>query len=208
MIFTPQPEEGAAVYIHIPFCTTLCPYCHFFRVPPGPGDVETYLEAVLKEAASLRDMVPGHVRTVYVGGGTPSLLPASFYARLFEAMDGVLPLDRVAEMSLEVDAGVDDEKLAQLAEAGFDRVSIGVKSFQEHSIGVLGAGRWDGDRGMVVSRARAAGFSSVGIDLIYGFEGQGMDAFRADLRTALAVGPDHISLYALEQNGEDRKSVV
>ncbi len=202
MIFTPRPREGVALYIHIPFCNTLCPYCHFFRVPLGPGEEEPFLEAVLREAASLKEVASGPVRTVYIGGGTPSLLPPSFYTRLFEAMAGVLPLDRTVEMSLEADAGVSDEELAQLAEAGFDRVSIGVKSFQESGVRILGAGQWDGDRTLVVSRARNAGFPSVGIDLIYGFEGQGMDDFRSDLKTALAVGPDHISLYALEANDD------
>ncbi|NOY87658.1 MAG: radical SAM family heme chaperone HemW [Deltaproteobacteria bacterium] len=202
MIYTPRPREGVALYIHIPFCNTLCPYCHFFRVPLGPGEEEPFLEAVLREAASLKGVAPGPVRTVYIGGGTPSLLPPSFYTRLFEAMDSVLPLDRTVEMSLEADAGVSDEELAQLAEAGFDRVSIGVKSFQESGVRMLGAGQWDGDRTLVVSRARKAGFPSVGIDLIYGFEGQGIDDFRTDLKTALAVGPDHISLYALEANDD------
>ena len=202
MIFTPRSLDGAALYIHIPFCNTLCPFCHFFRVPPGPEEVKLYLGSVIKEAATLKEKVPGPVRTIYVGGGTPSLLPASFYSRLFEAIGGVLPLDRILESSLEVDAGAGEKELGHLAEAGFDRVSIGVKSFQNRLIRMLGSGHADGDRNRVVAEARAAGFTSVGIDLIYGFEGQGVDDFRADLKTALEVRPDHISLYALEQNGD------
>jgi len=188
-----------SLYIHIPFCQNLCPYCHFYRIPPRPGDEDLYLSALCREASDLRAEAPGPVRTIYVGGGTPSLLPVSFYSSLFANLRDQFLLEDLLETTVEVDARVTKDELAALVDCGFDRISLGIKSFQPDSLKRLGVDH-DHERGSVLVRwARDAGFSSVGIDLVYGIEGQDMGSFVTDLETGLAVKPDHISLYALEE---------
>ena len=188
-----------SLYIHVPFCRNLCPYCHFYRIPPRPGDEDRYLSALCREASALGPEAPGPVRTIFVGGGTPSLLPASFYTTLFSNLGDQFVLDDLTETTVEVDARVTKDELLGLADCGFDRVSIGIKSFREDSLKRLGV-RHDPEKSLaLVQWAREAGFSSVGIDLLYGFKGQEVREFVTDLETGLALMPDHISLYALEE---------
>ncbi len=188
-----------SLYIHVPLCRSLCPYCHFYRIPPRPGDEERYLKALCLEASALGPKAPGPVRTIYVGGGTPSLLPSSFYIRLFSNLRDLFVLEDLKETTVEVDARITKDELFGLADAGFDRVSIGIKSFQKDSLKKLGV-RHDNEKSPAVAGwARDAGFSSVGIDLLYGFEGQKMRDLITDLETGLAVKPDHISMYALQE---------
>jgi len=191
-----------SLYIHIPFCRNLCPYCHFYRIPPRPADEDAYLPALAREASTLGPRSPDPVRTVFVGGGTPSLLPASFYSGLFSMLRDHFNLDGLMETTVEVDARVTRDELSALADCGFDRVSIGVKSFRQTSLKKLGVPHDHEGSLALVSWAREAGFASVGIDLLYGFEGQEMGDVVRDLQTGLALMPDHISLYALEECGE------
>ena len=184
-----------SIYLHIPFCTRLCPFCHFYRVSDVP-DWEVYLEAVAKEIGGLECPAGGSVHTVYVGGGTPTILPSEFYNSFFKLITGAFDLAGLAEATIETNGDVTAGVLVPYAEAGFDRVSIGVKSFDPRIRGVLGAG--DLPHPDPVADARSAGFPSVSLDLIYGFQGQGMESFIGDLKEALAADPDHISLYMLE----------
>ncbi|TNF47107.1 radical SAM family heme chaperone HemW, partial [bacterium] len=188
-----------SLYIHVPFCRSLCPYCHFYRIPPRPGDEERYLKALLIEASTLGLEAPGPVRTIYFGGGTPSLLSSFFYVELFANLRELFDLEYLIETTLEVDARITKDELLGLANAGFDRVSIGIKSFQKESLIKLGV-QHDSERSLeAIEWARASGFSSVGIDLLYGFEGQEIRDFISDVEIGLAVKPDHISLYALQE---------
>ncbi len=184
-----------SLYIHIPFCTRLCPYCHFYRVPETP-DWKAYLDAVTRELEALEGSAAGSAYTLYAGGGTPTELPPNFYRSLFNVMGDRFDLTGLAESTIETDGALNDERLADYAQAGFDRVSIGVKSFDPRLRDILGAGQMaEVDP---VARARLAGFSSVGLDLIYGIEGQSIKDLAGDLDRTVGLDPDHISLYALE----------
>ncbi len=154
-----------SIYLHIPFCRRLCPYCHFYRVPEIPP-WRTYLEAVRKEIEALDPADLGPVNTVYVGGGTPTLLPPEFYAQLFDLVGDRFDLTGLWESTIETDGDVNPEQLAGYSQAGFDRVSVGVKSFDPRIREILGAGELSHPD--PVAAARSAGFTSVGIDLVYG----------------------------------------
>lgn len=185
-----------SIYLHIPFCTRLCPYCHFYKVPEVP-DWKVYLDAVIGELDAMVNPAGGSVTTLYVGGGTPTLMPPEFYGSLLAALDDRLGLTQLAEATIETDGGIAGDKLEGYTRAGFDRVSVGVKSFDSKMREILGAGQLtDPDP---VATARSAGFSSVSLDLVYGFEGQGMDDLITDLMRAVLLDPDHVSLYALEE---------
>ena len=194
-----------SIYIHIPFCTRLCPYCHFYRVPDIP-DFKVYLDAVTKELDVLENPVGGNLYSLYVGGGTPTELPPEFYHSLFNIIGDRFDLTELAEATIETDGEIKEQKLAGYASVGFDRVSIGVKSFDPRIRDILGAGELPGSD--PVASVRSAGFSSVGLDLIYGIEGQSMEDLVEDLERTINLDPDHISLYMLEgpENGQPGES--
>ena len=187
--------RNLSLYLHIPFCQRLCPYCHFYRVPEIP-DWNVYLGALTGEIEALDSSVGRTVRTLYVGGGTPTLLPPEFYRSLFNVIGDRFDLTELAETTIETDGEVAEQKLADYSLAGFDRVSIGVKSFDPRIRDILGAGELlEVDP---VANACSAGFSFVGVDLIYGIEGQSMEDLTGDLERTVYLDPDHISLYMLE----------
>jgi oxygen-independent coproporphyrinogen-3 oxidase len=200
MIYIPQPVNGVSIYIHIPLCGNLCPWCHFYRVPPGDEVEGRYLDALAAEMdTAVQEPVSRDVRTVYVGGGTPTLLSPDFYQRLFSRLGDRFDLGGMMEATIETDGRVSGEELLGYSKAGFNRISIGVKAFSQFHVRILGIGHAPSDTHRVVELARSAGFQSVGLDLLYGFEGQGQSDLLGDLETALLTGADHISLYALQE---------
>ena len=204
-MLNPQSSiRNLSLYLHIPFCIRLCPYCHFYRVPEIP-DWKVYLGAVTRELDSLEKEYTGKIiHTLYVGGGTPTELPPEFYHSLFNIIGDRFDLAELAEATIETDGKINEQKLADYASAGFDRVSIGVKSFDLHIRDILGVGELPGPD--PVSSAHSAGFSSVGLDLIYGIEGQSIDDFSEDLEKVVNLQPDHISLYMLEGPEVEKES--
>ncbi|UCF30331.1 MAG: coproporphyrinogen III oxidase family protein [bacterium] len=200
MIYLPEPLAGCAVYIHIPFCANLCPYCHFYRRAPDDGMGRNYLKALVSEMDSLAGVLSAcAVRTVYVGGGTPTLMPPSFYRSLFEEMGRRSDMGGLIEATLETDGRISEDALRGYAGAGFNRISIGVKALSPFHRRVLGVDPGIESITGFVSRAREAGFSSVSCDLMYGFEGQRREDLLVDLQALAVAGADHLSLYALEQ---------
>ncbi len=188
-----------SIYLHIPFCRRLCPYCHFYRVPEIT-DWKVYLGAVTRELDALESSVGGTLHTLYVGGGTPTELPPEFYRLFFKVIGDRFDLNGLAEATIETDGEANEDQLADYARAGFDRVSIGVKSFDPRIRDILGAGGLP--ESDPVASARSAGYSSVGLDLVYGIGGgvdaQSMEDFAGDLEQTVNLDPDHISLYMLE----------
>ena len=189
-----------SIYIHVPFCLNLCDFCHFYR--EKPREVDTYLDALAREVHSISGRISAPVRSVYVGGGTPSVLPARSYESLFRHLDEAFFMDGVLESSIEVVPETGTDELVRLSEAGFERVSIGIKSFNPDSLAALGARREEESAEGSVEAARNAGFISVGIDLVYAFSGQKEESFIDDIQTALLLDPDHISLYSLVQSAD------
>jgi putative oxygen-independent coproporphyrinogen III oxidase len=182
-----------SLYVHVPFCPTLCPYCDFHVVLRQGGVVEAYLKRLAQEAAALHARFPGPLETLYFGGGTPSFLRARELERLFAAIPW--RLNPGAEVTLEANPGtLNAERLALLRGLGVNRLSIGVQSFQDSVLD--GLGRAHGRRGALqaVEMSLEAGFRT-SIDLILGLPGQD---FEADLREAAAIGVGHVSAYTLQ----------
>lgn len=188
-------KSPLSIYLHIPFCLRLCPYCHFYRVPEVL-DWYVYLDAVTRELDALKIPAGREVYTLYVGGGTPTLMPHDFYRTFFQELGKRFDLSRLAEATIETDGSVTEANLADLVEAGFDRISIGIKSFNPRIREILGAGPLpDHDQ---VADAHSAGFPSVGLDLLYGIDGQEIKDLTWEIKQAIDSVPDHISLYMLE----------
>ncbi len=196
------------VYLHVPFCTVRCGYCDFNTYTAaelGDGQVagagrETYASAALLELdLAVGVLGPGApvVGTVFVGGGTPTLLAADDLVRLVDGVRARWGLAPDAEVTTEANPdSVTPESLARLAAGGFTRVSLGMQSAVPHVLRVLERTHEPGNVARAVQAARAAGLD-VSLDLIYGTPGESLDDWRRSLDTALALEPDHVSAYAL-----------
>ncbi len=186
----------AGIYLHIPFCERKCGYCDFYSLTDD-GRREDFTAAVIQEIGHRRRAQLA-VDSVYFGGGTPSLLPPAFYARLLEVLSAAFHLEDDIEITLEANPGtVDAASLADYRRAGINRLNLGVQSFDTRHLNFLGRIHDAAQARAAVTRARRAGFDNLGLDLIYGLPGQTVAAWQADLESAPACEPAHLSCYAL-----------
>ncbi|HET7685529.1 MAG TPA: radical SAM family heme chaperone HemW [Candidatus Limnocylindria bacterium] len=192
-----QPDH---LYVHVPFCRLVCAYCDFVTVGGRRGTIPRYVDALVGELA-LRP-APGELRTIYFGGGTPSLLPADAVARLVRAaMDRWSGRTAVEEVTLEANPSARERPdWAALRAAGITRISLGVQSLRDADLVALARGHTADEARDAYRGARAGGFDNVSVDLIYGIPGQSLDEWRDGLERALALDPmpDHLSCYALQ----------
>ena len=191
-----RPAEPAGLYIHIPFCIRKCLYCDFYSVT----DL-SLKNAFIKALAQEMRFYAGHavgVDTLYIGGGTPSVLkPGEIESILAEARRcfNVLP---DAELTLEVNPGtVSARSLSDYRRRGVNRINIGVQSFQNRVLGFLKRIHTAEDAANSIRWARRAGFANIGLDLIYGVSGQSEASWLADLEQAVSFRPEHLSCYML-----------
>jgi oxygen-independent coproporphyrinogen-3 oxidase len=214
--------SGAAppvgLYVHVPFCVSLCPYCDFVvlagAAARGPrARVAAYLEALAVELELRADALdaawgpPGvrpPLRSLYLGGGTPSLLPADAIAGLVARVRTRFGLAPGAEVTLEVNPGPDDrgDPVGQRV-AGVTRLSLGAQSLVPAELRWLGRRHGPDDVAVAVRAARVARIDSIGIDLLYDVPGQTAASWASTLETAVALEPDHLSLYALTLDDPD-----
>jgi putative oxygen-independent coproporphyrinogen III oxidase len=221
----PAPRAPVALYIHVPFCRSLCPYCDFVVVAGAAAvgsrsRVAPYLRAVAAEldlradALDLAFGVPGSparpaLETVYVGGGTPSLLPAGAVSELLDRVRARFGLAPGAEVTLEANPGPDDRgDLGGLARAGVNRISIGAQSLVPGELRALGRRHGPRDVADSVAAAREAGIASVSLDLLYDVPVQTLASWTETLEVALALGPDHVSAYALTLDDPDAEGLT
>lgn len=198
-------ERGFGVYVHVPFCAARCGYCDFNTYTPaevGEASRETYVEAVLAELALaarvLGDAPPRQVDTVFVGGGTPTLLPPDDLARILAAIDATWGLAPDAEVTTEANPeSVSPATLRALRAAGYTRISLGMQSVAPTVLAVLDRRHTPGRATAAAREARDAGFAHVNLDLIYGTPGETAEDFARSLAAAIDAGVDHISAYAL-----------
>jgi len=186
----------AAAYVHIPFCSSICPYCDFAVVAGRDDIAERYIAAVCAEIASSTPWRP--LDAVYFGGGTPSHVDARRLASVLQALDRTHGIAGGAEVSLE--ANPEDftvEKGHALRSAGFNRVSFGGQSFDEAVLRELGRRHRPDQIGTSVAAAAAAGFGSISVDLIYGTPGETDASWGSSLEAAVGLDLHHISCYAL-----------
>ncbi|MCX5794442.1 MAG: radical SAM family heme chaperone HemW [Elusimicrobia bacterium] len=185
------------LYVHLPFCSGKCGYCDFTSFPGRSADIPRYLAALEAEAA-LRGPLPD-LETLYVGGGTPSELGAGQIEELFAR----LPKGRYREVTFEANPeSLDRDKLAALRRAGVTRLSLGLQSLDDRVLQAAGRRHSAQDCLRAFALARQAGDWSLSVDLICGLPGQSAAVFREDLDRALALGPDHLSLYGLDVHEE------
>ena len=184
------------LYVHVPFCRLVCAYCDFVTVAGRRGEIPRYVNALLRELRTRQ--VTGELTTVYFGGGTPSLLSAHQVERvLMEARDrwGSHPVEVTLEANPSRREAPDWRGLRL---AGVNRISLGVQSLRDTELRALARGHTAAEAREAYAEARSAGFGNISIDLIYGIPGQSLADWRDGLAAAVALEPDHVSLYALQ----------
>jgi len=190
------------IYLHIPFCRRKCSYCDFYSVPASERPAGDFPGLLIQETTLLRDRFPGIAEraadTVYFGGGTPTALGAEVLCGLLTRLKAAFPVVEGAECSTEANPGtVSGADLNLLRKGGFNRISIGVQSFSEATLRILGRIHGADEIDRTVRGARRAGFRSIGIDLIFGIPGQSLASWRSDLERTVELDPSHVSAYAL-----------
>jgi oxygen-independent coproporphyrinogen-3 oxidase len=186
----------AAAYIHVPFCSAVCPYCDFAVVAGADDRIGRYVDSVIAEISMSRPWRP--LDSVYIGGGTPSHVAPAHLERILDALSTQHGLAGRAEISLEANPEDFDLPMAtELIAAGFNRVSFGAQSFDDAVLARLGRRHGPGDIEASVANARRAGFVNISLDLIFGTPVESDICWEATLAQAVALEPDHVSCYAL-----------
>lgn len=225
VVETPPAAETppVALYLHVPFCVSHCPYCDFVvvagREARGPANrIAAFVEALETELTLRADALdarwgkPGerpHLATLYLGGGTPSLLAAATIERLISLVRTRFGLAPDAEVTLEANPGLDERgDAAAQRDAGVTRLSIGAQSFDASELRRLGRRHTPADIAATVAAARRAGIPSVSLDLLYDVPGSSLAAWSRALDDALRLEPDHLSLYALTLDDPDGEGLT
>src|SRR6266446_2885782 len=193
------------IYVHIPFCARICPYCAFYKDLLDRSQTQRFCEAILQElvgrdhsslgAARARRLLPF---TIYFGGGTPTALNIEQLEMLLRGFRERLDLSRMIEWSIEANPGsVSARKAAVLKKFGVNRISLGVQSWDDHLLKLLGREHNAQQAEHSFHLLRAAGFSNINIDLMFGLPGQTIEQWRLTLQKTIALQPDHISAYCL-----------
>jgi putative oxygen-independent coproporphyrinogen III oxidase len=184
------------VYVHFPYCLSKCPYCDFASRAEAVIPQERYTEAILRELSARK--TSAQVDSIYFGGGTPSLWDPPLFARVLREVHSLWKVRDGAEVTLEANPGTTDaERFAAFKEAGVNRLSIGIQSFAPAQLVSLGRKHSGEDAVHAYEVARAAGFGNISLDLMHGAERQDAKLAAGDAATAVALGPEHISCYAL-----------
>ncbi|MEM1262420.1 MAG: radical SAM family heme chaperone HemW [Pseudomonadota bacterium] len=188
------------LYLHLPWCVSKCPYCDFNSYAlDGALPVDAYVAALCEDITVQHRSVHGRtIRSIFIGGGTPSLFPGAAIARVLETLRAVFECPADLEVTLEANPGsVELERLDHYRAAGVNRLSIGIQSFDASALQTLGRQHSASEAGAALATARAAGFDNVNLDIMYALPGQSVAAATADLERLLDDPPEHVSWYQL-----------
>lgn len=190
-----KKNETKAAYVHIPFCSHICYYCDFAKVLMTGQPVEAYIDELLKEYDSYSI---SSLQTLYIGGGTPSVLPADQLEKLLTHLTKNLDLEELEEFTVEANpSDLTDEVLTVLAQSPVNRISLGVQSFDDKLLKKIGRTHTEAQVYSSIERLRAAGFENITIDLIYGLPNQTMEMVERDVQKFLELDLPHVALYSL-----------
>lgn len=191
-------EIVEAVYVHVPFCRRLCGYCDFYSIVPAPAIIPVWTDALLAELELYRQRIRLEIRTLYIGGGTPTTLPIDRLERLLRTLRSLPSADPNPEFTVEANpATISEETAATLATNGVNRVSIGAQSFNPAELAVLERIHGPDEIAETVGHCRRSGIARLNLDLIFAIPGQTLASWRNNLDAAVSLNPDHISCYSL-----------
>ena len=189
------------VYVHIPFCARICPYCAFYKERLDRSQTDRFCEAILRELEASKAGAPGRElipSTIFFGGGTPTALTTSQLELLLDGIRRTLDLSELAEWTMEANPGsVSLPKAKTLKKLGVNRISLGIQSWDNNLLAILGREHSAAQAEESFRILRAAGFSNINIDLMFGLPTQTIEQWGATLQKSIALGPEHISAYCL-----------
>ena len=210
-------KKELELYLHIPFCVSKCKYCDFLSAPSGEEQRQIYVERLCRRIRYWSDVIHNYgyeIVSIFVGGGTPSILTEAQITQVFEAVHESFPIREDAEITLEMNPGTDvKDKLPVYRELGINRLSMGLQSADNKELKCLGRIHTYEDFRQVYQWAREAGFTNINVDLMSAIPGQTLESYEDTLRKVADLKPEHISAYSLiieegtpfyERYGEDR----
>lgn len=188
-------KKPSSAYVHIPFCTQICYYCDFSKVFIKNQPVDAYLQALIAEFRSYQIK---HLKTLYIGGGTPTAISAQQLDYLLTELTRDLDLANLEEFTIEANPGdLDAEKIAVLQKSAVNRVSLGVQTFNDKHLKQIGRSHNEAQIYETIDSLKAAGFHNISIDLIYALPGQTLEQVKENVAKAVALDIPHLSLYSL-----------
>ncbi|VTS15906.1 radical SAM family heme chaperone HemW [Streptococcus pseudoporcinus] len=188
-------KKPSSAYVHIPFCTQICYYCDFSKVFIKNQPVDAYLQALIAEFRSYQIK---HLKTLYIGGGTPTAISAQQLDYLLTELTRDLDLASLEEFTIEANPGdLDAEKIAVLQKSAVNRVSLGVQTFNDKHLKQIGRSHNEAQIYETIDSLKAAGFHNISIDLIYALPGQTLEQVKENVAKAIALDIPHLSLYSL-----------
>ena len=191
-------EAVRHLYVHIPFCARICPYCAFYKERADSSQTQRFCEALLREIESVSEQFPLKLETIFLGGGTPTALTTAQLEFLLCGMRERLDLLQLVEWTVEANPGsVSSGKAALLRQMGVNRPSLGVQSWDDELLKLLGREHNAAQAETSFHILRDAGFSNISVDLMFGLPGQTLAQWEADLARTIALRPEHISTYCL-----------
>ena len=191
-------NAGRHIYVHVPFCARICPYCAFYKERADPAQAARFCEAILAELRVESAQVRLRPETVFFGGGTPTALTTTQLDLLLNGFHQQLNLSELREWTFEANPGsVSERKARLLRERGVNRISLGVQSFDDGLLKLLGREHTAAQAEASFDLLRRSGFENLNIDLMFGLPGQTLGQWEATLQRAIALGPDHVSAYCL-----------
>ena len=189
-----MPES---LYIHIPFCIRKCLYCDFLSVTYNESLAKAYTDALCKELILKKDIAE-ELKTIYIGGGTPTILPEECFSQLFKCLKDNFKFSDSHEITIEANPGtVDKSKIDAMLSLGVNRLSIGVQSFNDNKLKTLGRIHTSDEALKAIEAIKNSGINNFSIDLIYGIPGQTLDSWKRTVSKAVELSPAHISSYEL-----------
>ena len=193
-----QGSDPIGLYVHIPFCVRKCNYCDFCSQPPKGDMIDRYFDRILHELDGYRRTPRISIDTVFIGGGTPSILPHGYMSRLFEMLRDTFDISDNAEITVEINPGtVTREKAEEYKSLGINRISLGLQSIHENELKILGRIHTFADFEEAFNLLRSLGFANIGVDLMYSIPEQTVESFTETVDRVIAMGPEHLSVYSL-----------
>lgn len=191
--------EKLEIYIHIPFCAKKCDYCDFLSMCAGNGKKREYVSALINEIKLSKDRMKGYlVDTVFIGGGTPSILEEKYILEIMEALRACCKIDEKAEITIECNPGtVDAQKMEFYKKAGINRISFGLQSANDKELEALGRIHNYSRFEESFQLARTAGFDNINVDIMSALPGQTLESYQNTIKKVLTLNPEHISAYSL-----------
>ena len=186
-----------SLYIHVPFCLSKCLYCDFYSIPYNSQIADDYIKALCRGIGVRKNDIHS-LKTIYIGGGTPSILSEKDISKILDTVINIYSVNTGAEITIEANPKtITPEKAKGFLSSGINRISMGIQSFSDKELLILGRAHNTEDAINTFGDLRAAGFQNISIDLIYGIPGQSLEQWGLTLQRAIELGPEHISAYEL-----------